>query len=155
MSAMNEEDAELSEAMGLKGRYPGCIEFLGITFDTTDNGDVCIRLPLRDELRLHHRGDVLDGAIISAMMDVIGGTVIAWRLKDEVKDLPLQEQAKKFSRISTINLRVDYLRPARGKVFTATGTVLRGGSRIAVTRMEVHNEEQRLIAVGTGTYNVG
>jgi acyl-coenzyme A thioesterase PaaI-like protein len=30
--------------------------------------------------------------------------------------------------------------------------VLRAGSRVAVTRMEFHNDSQDLIAVGTGTY---
>jgi acyl-coenzyme A thioesterase PaaI-like protein len=32
---------------------------------------------------------------------------------------------------------------------------LRTGARVAVTRMEMRNDADKLIAVGTGTYTVG
>jgi len=32
---------------------------------------------------------------------------------------------------------------------------MRSGRKVAVTRMALHNEEDTLIAVGTGTYIVG
>jgi acyl-coenzyme A thioesterase PaaI-like protein len=32
---------------------------------------------------------------------------------------------------------------------------MRTGKKVAVTRMELHNDEDLLIAVGTGTYIVG
>ena len=57
--------------------------------------------------------------------------------------------------MSTVDLRVDYLQPGKGEVFTATATILRTGKKLAVTRMEVYNDEQCLIAVGTGTYTLG
>ena len=60
-----------------------------------------------------------------------------------------------FVRFGTVDLRVDYLRPGVGERFTASGTVMRSGRRIAVTRMEFHNDEGTLVAVGTGTYIVG
>jgi acyl-coenzyme A thioesterase PaaI-like protein len=44
------------------------------------------------------------------------------------------------------------LRPGAGKRFTADGFTLRAGSRVAVTRMEFHNDKDELLAVGTGTY---
>jgi len=47
------------------------------------------------------------------------------------------------------------LRPGRGLYFIATGSVLRSGRKVAVTRMELHNDEDILIAVGTGCYLVG
>ena len=155
MTSMNGRDEKLSEAMGLKGRYPPFIELLGVTFEPLDGGDICLKLVMRDELALNPESGALHGGAISAMMDIIGGTVIAWRLRDEVEGLPLQEQARKLSRVSTVDLRVDYLRPGKGKVFTATGSILRAGKKVAVTRMELHNEEQVLIAVGTGTYSIG
>ena len=55
-------------------------------------------------------------------------------------------------KMSTIDLRIDYLRPGRGKAFIADGKILRIGNKVAVTRMELHNDEGKLIAVGTGTY---
>jgi uncharacterized protein (TIGR00369 family) len=62
--------------------------------------------------------------------------------------------AERFAKIGTIDLRVDYLRPGLGKHFIATGYVLRTGSKVAVTRMELHNDSAQLIAVGTGAYVV-
>jgi uncharacterized protein (TIGR00369 family) len=56
--------------------------------------------------------------------------------------------------MGTIDLRVDYLRPGLGRHFLATGYILRMGNRVAVTRMELANDEKRLIAVGTGAYLV-
>ena len=56
---------------------------------------------------------------------------------------------------STIDLRVDYLRPGKGAWFDASAEVIRTGKRVVVTRMEMLNDESTLIAVGTGTYIVG
>jgi len=56
--------------------------------------------------------------------------------------------------VSTIDLRVDFLRPGLGKWFVATAYTLRTGNRVAVTRIELHNDRNDLIAVGTGSYVV-
>ena len=50
---------------------------------------------------------------------------------------------------------MDFLRPGLGKFFTATGTKLRTGNKVSVTRMELHDEKGILIAAGTGSYLVG
>ena len=66
-----------------------------------------------------------------------------------------EEIAERFAITGTIDLRVDYLRPGLGKHFAATGSILRTGKKVSVTRMELHNDKGILIAVGTGTYVVG
>ncbi|MCP4607118.1 MAG: hotdog fold thioesterase, partial [Planctomycetes bacterium] len=68
---------------------------------------------------------------------------------------PLEKQTKRISKIGSIDMRIDYLRPGTGKEFTAKGKILRTGRKVAVSRMELWNEEDKLIAVGTGTYTVG
>ena len=73
----------------------------------------------------------------------------------ERRDQTAEALGERFSRFGTIDLRVDYLRPGAGVRFRATGVPLRVGKRVAVTRMELVNEEQTLIAVGTGTYITG
>ena len=57
-----------------------------------------------------------------------------------------------FKKLNTIDLRIDYIRPGKGSLFTATGYILRAGRKVAVARMELHNENEQLIAVGTGSY---
>jgi acyl-coenzyme A thioesterase PaaI-like protein len=61
---------------------------------------------------------------------------------------------ERFSRIGTIDLRVDYLRPGQGEWFIARGFPLRTGNKVAVTRMELLNDRAELIAVGTAAYTV-
>jgi len=56
---------------------------------------------------------------------------------------------------STIDLRVDYPLPGQDRQFVASGAILRVGKKMAVTQMELHNDEQQLIAAGTGTFAVG
>ena len=72
-----------------------------------------------------------------------------------MKDFSLEEITERFSRVGTINLRVDYLRPGRGEFFIGTGSIIRAGNKVTVVRMEFHNNEEQMIAVGTGTYIVG
>jgi uncharacterized protein (TIGR00369 family) len=153
MTGMDDRDEKISKEMGLKGGYPPFVDLLGMTFEPLDDGGISIRLAMRDDLTLKSGGP-LHGGAVSAVMDVIGGSVIVWGLKKEMEGLPFEEQARKLSRVSTIDLRIDYLRRAKGKMFTATGSVMRSGSKVAVARMELHNEEGTLIAVGTGTYSV-
>ena len=62
---------------------------------------------------------------------------------------------RRIARFGTIDLRVDYLRPGKGTGFISSGSVMRTGRKVAVTRMELRNREDLLIAVGTGTYIVG
>ena len=63
--------------------------------------------------------------------------------------------AAKLGKMSTIDMRTDYLRPGRGQEFSATAQVIRSGNKVCVCRMELHNEAGVHIALGTGTYLVG
>ena len=79
---------------------------------------------------------------------ILHGGVIASALDEE-------ELRQRLSRMGTIDLRVDYLRPGRGERFTATSSLLRAGNKVAVARVELHNEAQVYIASATATYMVG
>ena len=98
---------------------------------------------------------VLHGGIISSVLDTVGGHTVYLNLFRKIKEKPSEKQFETLSKIGTIDLRIDFLRPGRGKSFTAKGYMLRVGSKVAVTRMELHNDEEVLIAVGTGVYSVG
>ena len=155
MSGMSEMDETLAKATRLIIKYPPFLEFLGVMIEPLDTGSLCIKLAMRDELRGYSGDGALHGGVISAMIDIIGGIVVAWNLLKDAKEQAMQEQIKRLQNMSTVDLRVDYLRPGKGEMFTATASVLRTGKKLAVTRMELHNDEQCLIAVGTGTYTLG
>lgn len=128
---------------------------LGLRFELIDDETARLRFDMRDALVGNFVRGSLHGGVISSSLDVIGGAVAFLGAIKRMRLKSLERELERFGNLGTIDLRVDYLRPGLGKHFVATGYVLRTGSRVAVTRMELHNDEQRLIAVGTGAYVVG
>jgi uncharacterized protein (TIGR00369 family) len=55
--------------------------------------------------------------------------------------------------IPTINLRIDYLKPAIGDALTATAKVRRTGRTVAVIDVDVMDDKGSLVALGRGTYS--
>jgi uncharacterized protein (TIGR00369 family) len=98
---------------------------------------------------------ILHGGVISAVLDTTGGMVATAAAIKRLRGLSKAEIIQRIARIGTIDMRVDYLRPGRGARFQSSGTIMRTGRKVAVTRMELKNQENLLIAVGTGTYIVG
>ena len=94
---------------------------------------------------------ILHGGVIASALDVAAGLVCVGSTLTISED----ELRQRLSRMGTIDLRVDYLRPGRGERFTATSSLLRAGNKVAVARVELHNEEQLYIASATATYMVG
>ena len=127
---------------------------LGLRVERLGESDVVVRFAMRDELVGNFTRGNLHGGVISSTLDVVGGLVAFIALLDREGVASLADEAEKFSRLGTIDLRVDYLRPGLGKEFLAKGFVLRVGRKVAVTRMELHNDEDSLIAVGTGAYSI-
>ena len=97
----------------------------------------------------------LHGGVISSVLDATGGLVASAGIIQRRIEDPVDTVLEQFSRVGTIDLRVDYLRPGRGAAFTAEANIMRSGRKVAVTRMSLHNAEGTLLAVGTGTYLVG
>ena len=94
----------------------------------------------------------LHGGVISSALDIIGGIVAISEVVRRNNVQTKKEILELFSRTGTIDIRIDYLRPGFGEKFFASAYVLRTGKKVAVTRMELHNCEDLLIAVGTGAY---
>ena len=110
---------------------------------------------MRPELIGNFKRGNLHGGVISSVLDAIGGMVVWTEIMKKMEYQSFEEISQRFSKIGTIDLRVDFLRPGLGKFFTATGTKLRTGNKVSVTRMELHDEKGILIAAGTGSYLVG
>jgi uncharacterized protein (TIGR00369 family) len=119
---------------------------LGLDRDCFDVENGCIRFSMRPELVGNPHFAILHGGMIASIMDMEGGLILAldgaWPVITKVRG-------------GTIDLRVDYLRPGKGKNFIASGVILHRGNKVAVVRSELRNELDELIAAGTGTYLVG
>jgi uncharacterized protein (TIGR00369 family) len=125
-------------------------KLLGLKVESFDPEAPKLRFDMRPELVGNPTRQILHGGVISATLDVAGGFAIMLALAAEMTGIPTS-----FPNMGTIDLRVDYLRPGRGKHFIATARIVRKGSRIAVTHMELHNDEGELIATGGAAYVVG
>lgn len=124
--------------------------YLGLQADSIDEDGAVVHLDMRDELIGNFEHGILHGGVISATLDVVGG--MAAMVTAVLREDSIEDSMQRLRPTSTIDLRVDYLRPGAGERFIARGFTLRAGSRVAVTRMELHNEKGDLLAVGTGTY---
>ncbi|WP_192456466.1 thioesterase family protein [Musicola keenii] len=98
---------------------------------------------------------ILHGGVIAAGLDVAAGLVCVGHALLRHPQLTEQELHRRLSRMGTIDLRVDYLRPGYGDLFTLTSHLMRGGNKIAVARAELHNERHQHIASAVATYIVG
>ena len=94
----------------------------------------------------------LHGGIISSLLDVAGGHAACVSVVRNIKEPVEEEIIERIAKVNTIDIRVDYLRPAVGSFFEVKGKLIRKSKKVAVARMELFNEEQKLVAVGTGSY---
>ncbi len=124
---------------------------LGLKVESFDPKAPQLRFDMKPELIGNPTRGILHGGVISAALDVMAGFSIHAAMLDQDK----AEESGGFPKMGTIDLRIDYLRPGRGKYFIATGRVARLGSRVAVTHMELVNDEGEQIATGSAAYRIG
>lgn len=117
---------------------PASFEFqLGLTVTRSHKDGVTCRLPLHPGL-FNSEGAVHGGVLASVADEV------AWHAIIEVSGGPVK--------MTTTELKVNYLRPVVGKVLTARGVVLKLGRFLMVTRIEIYDERRRHAAHATVTY---
>ncbi len=129
--------------------------FLGLKIDCLTPDQAGFRFLMRAELVGNTEHGILHGGVISTVLDTTGGLVATASALEKNENISPEKTAKMIAGIGTINMRVDYLRPGKGTCFFSVGTIMRSGNKVAVTRMELKNQDDTLIAVGTGTYLVG
>lgn len=117
---------------------------LGIQADRIERGSVRLSIPFREELIGDPLKRALHGGVLSALADVAGGMATWSALEDPI------------ARVSTIDLRVDYLRPGRAHTIVADGTIVRLGKRISVADVRLFHpgHESEPVATGKGVYAV-
>ena len=114
--------------------------FLGLKVVALDHeaGTLTVSMPMRPELERRLGSGQFHGGPLAAFIDSVGDYAIGMAVGGGVP---------------TINLRIDYLRPAVGGVLTGTARVRRAGRTVALVDVDVYDEKQALVAVGRGTYS--
>jgi uncharacterized protein (TIGR00369 family) len=130
-------------------------QLLGLKITQFDCNESEVRFVWQEQLIGNPLQNILHGGVTAAALDLAGGVVAAANIIDSLDDLSEQNIQKSLGKLGTIDLRTDFLRPGRGEEFIATARIIRSGNKVAVARMEMHNEKGEHIAFGTGTYMVG
>ena len=127
-------------------------ELLGLKVSKFDFESAEITLSIKNELLGNVSRGFLHGGVTASVLDSIGGLVAIGDFIANNKDKSPDYLKSSINHMGTIDIRVDYLLPGEGKMFTATGRVIRAGKRVTVCRMEMLNDKNECIALGTGTY---
>ena len=127
---------------------------LGLRVTDIAPAGAAARVEMRPELIGHFTHHRLHGGVISATLDAMGGLAVMAAIGARHMNEPIDARMARFSKLGTIDLRVDYLRPGIGPHFTANAEVMRLGSRVASTRMQFLDAEGRLLSIGSAAYIV-
>jgi uncharacterized protein (TIGR00369 family) len=117
--------------------FLGFLQLRAIALDH-DAGTLTVTMPMRPELERRLGTAQFHGGPIAAFIDIVGDFAVGMTVGGGVP---------------TINLRIDYLKPAVGTLLTGTARVRRTGRTVALVDVDVHDEKQSLVAVGRGTYS--
>lgn len=130
-------------------------QLIGFSFDELSDSECRISFKNKPELIGNFVHGMLHGGVTATALDVVGGAMAAAGMLSKNLDASDEQISRKMSKIGTIDLRVDYVRPGKGESFYAKARLLRIGNKVAVVRMELHSEDDTLVALGTGTYLAG
>jgi uncharacterized protein (TIGR00369 family) len=114
---------------------------LGIRGESVEAGRAVLVLPVNETMIGDMRRPALHGGVLSSLIDTAGG-LAAWSALGEHES------------VSTIDLRVDYLEPARVQgTLRAEAELVRKGNRVCHVRVAL-TQEGKLVAEGRAVYNI-
>jgi uncharacterized protein (TIGR00369 family) len=127
---------------------------LGLKVVSIQPEKVVGRIDMQPTLVGHYAYNRLHGGVVSAGLDAMAGLAVMAAIGARHMDETPMQRLQRFSKLGTIDLRVDYLRPAIGEFFELRAEVMRLGSRVASTRMEFLGADGKLLSTGAGAYIV-
>lgn len=150
-----EEQARLEAALvELFERQITFNSVLGLKVTSLAPGDVRMAFPMKPDFVGHYAYGRLHGGVISAALDSLCGLAVMAGIAEHHPADSATQVLHRFSRIGTIDLRVDYLRQGIGTQFEGSALLTRLGGRVASAQARLHNHEGTLIATATGAYIV-
>ena len=130
-------------------------KYVGMRVEGYGEEPLKLRIDFRDELVGNYSRNMLHGGVSMSVLDAVGGMqvfrAVIKRLQNEPQDLVTAV----LSKISTINLSVQFVKPGIGRSFYATAQIVRLGRKVAFVDMQLLNQDDELIATAHGVYNVG
>jgi uncharacterized protein (TIGR00369 family) len=125
---------------------------LGFRVLSLDTARPKVAFDMRPDLIGSPAHQVLHGGVTASVLDALGGLAMILAIYAKHPDDDPAQFVGRFRKLGTIDLRIDYLSPGRGKTFIASSEVLRLGNKIGTAFMRMENEEGTLIATASGAY---
>lgn len=113
-------------------------QFLGLQLEAAEEGHVKLRLPFREDFLGDEEGTYVHGGVIASLIDIAGDFALITLFG---RGLP------------TVDLRIDYLRPALKEDLFATAVIVKKGRTLGISDITVENGAGEKIAVGRGLYS--
>lgn len=136
---MSEQNNPLPTAQDVEARLLRAPyhQWLGLKVLSVGEGEITLRATWRDEWVVNPDHPYTHGGILATLIDLTAD----WALVSTTgRGVP------------TIDLRVDYHRPAMPGDLTVHGKVIKAGKQFSVSEARVHDAEGRLLASGRGVY---
>lgn len=124
----------------------------GMTMRVVD-GQIEAYIEMQDFMIGNVAYEILHGGVAATILDSIGGITAMGELYKKATLEEIAETSLKASRLATVDMRVDYLAPGRGKYFTARAETLRLGRKGCTMRMTLINDEAKPIATAIASYS--
>ena len=136
MTSPSPAELTLEQIQALVTRAP-FHQWLGLTVVAVSDDGIEIRAKWRDEWVVNKERGYTHGGILAALVDLAADWAM---VKSTGRGVP------------TIDLRVDYHRPAMPGDLVAHGKVVRAGAQFATAEAQIFDLQGKLIASGRGTY---
>lgn len=143
-------DAELIELIERRITFN---QVLGLKVQTL-RPTLLLRFDMRPDLVGHYQYGRLHGGVIASALDGLGGGALMVAMVDKHPADTVEQGMARFSKLGTIDLRVDFLRPGLGRYFIASAEITRLGGRVGSTQMRLHNDDGVLVATAAASYIV-
>jgi len=115
------------------------IRLMGMRLLSAAGGKSVMQCRIRPVLR--NTAGTLHGGVMGALVDMSVATALR-------SVMPLS------SGMTTVEYKVNFLKPVPEGVVTAHGTILRLGKTIAAGSVEIRNGEEEVVAFGSATYYI-
>jgi len=137
------EEAELEAFRTFIERAVPFHELLGVKLVSIEPGKCSLMIPFRPELLGDVRRNALHGGVLSMLADACGGFAV-WSM------------CSLTDKIATIDMRVDYLKPAVQTGVVAVSEVRLLGNRVgnASTILHPEGDPGHILAEGRAVYNI-
>lgn len=125
--------AEVEEKL-LRGPFH---QWLGLKVVSVGDGEIELKATWRPEWVVNAERGYVHGGILATLVDLTAD----WALV-----------SKTGRGVPTVDLRVDYHRPAMGGDLTAKGKVVKFGGTLSVAEAQILDQDGKLLASGRGVY---